>query len=196
MKRLYCYTAAITGCIMGQNVSAQKVDIMVVPAIAAPENIAAAANGIIIIKRDTPVVLMATKEITTADVRAGTQFKLRLDEALIAGGKIVAPIGTWATGEVTSAEESGGLGRSGKMQTRLLYLEIGSVRVPLQGDMAIKGQGAGSAGAAVLFAGVAGLFHRGNNAKIKAGELVHGFVAEDTAISGNISAPVMPSGNK
>ncbi len=143
---------------------------------------AAAPSSTIILKRDTPVQMMATKEISTADASAGTRFRLRINEAITVGGRTIVPVGAWATGEVTSANASGGLGKSGKMETKLLFIEVGDLQIPLQGEMAIKGQGAGSAGMAIIFSGMAGLFHRGNNAKIKAGEMVHGFVAEDVKL--------------
>ena len=70
----------------------------------------------------------------------------------------------------------------GKMTTKLLYIELDDVKIPLEGEQSAKGTGSGSAGAAIVFAGIAGLFHRGNNAKIKAGEMLNGFVAEDVLI--------------
>lgn len=134
------------------------------------------------IRIDTPVELMATKEVSTADVTAGTRFKLRLNKPVMVAEGLTIPVGTWAHGEVVSASDSGGLGKSGKMTARLLYLEFGANKIPLEGEISTKGNGAGSAGAAVIFAGVAGFFHRGNNAKIKAGEIINAFVAQDTTL--------------
>lgn len=134
------------------------------------------------IKRDTPLELMATKEVSTADAVAGTKFKLRLNKPIIVDNITTIPVGTWAHGEVVTASDAGGLGKSGKMTARLLYLEFGTLQIPIDGSISAKGTGAGAAGAAVIFSGLAGLFHRGNNAKIKAGEIVNAFVAEDTAV--------------
>jgi hypothetical protein len=150
------------------------------PPVGAPSEAVAQAPAIIPI--DTPVELMATKEVSTADVTAGTRFKLRLNKSVTVANGLIIPVGTWAHGEVVSATDSGGLGKSGKMSARLLYLEYGSNKIPLEGEISTKGTGAGSAGAAVIFAGVAGLFHRGNNAKIKAGEIINAFVAQDTTL--------------
>ena len=140
------------------------------------------------IPQDTPVELMAASEISTASVKAGQRFRLRLNKPLIVGGRTLALVGATAFGEVTSAEGSGSLGKSGKMTARLLHLQIGDAEVPLQGDVSAKGTGAGSAGLAVLFAGLSGLFHRGNNAKIKAGEILMGFVREPVTL--DLSGPV------
>ncbi len=196
MKNIYRIAAIIAlGNIMQPVWAQDQAAAQAAPAaqVAAPVVTAAPASTITI-KRDTPVQLMATKEINSGDSNAGAGFRLRLNEAITVDGKVVVPVGAWAIGEVTSSKESGGLGKSGQMHTRLKFLELRGVEIPLQGEMAIKGQGAGSAGAAILFSGVAGLFHRGNNAKIKAGELVHGFVSEDVIleISGDTLRRVYP----
>jgi hypothetical protein len=139
-------------------------------------------TNFITIPRDTPVNLMAVNEVSTAKAVAGTRFKLRVNEAIIINGKVVVPVGTAAFGEVLTAQDSGGLGKAGNMTSKLLHITLGDVEIPLEGDKSAKGTGAGSAGVAVIFAGVAGLFHRGNNAKIKAGELLSGFVSEDVTL--------------
>lgn len=133
----------------------------------------------ILLRQDTPLELMAVKEVSTADVLAGTRFKLRVNKPVLMEGKPVIPVGAWAYGEVTDAIDSGGLGKSGRMTARLLYVQTGDAQIRLSGDISAKGTGAGSAGVAILFTGWAGFFHRGNNAKIKAGEILTGFIAED-----------------
>lgn len=140
------------------------------------------------IPHDTPVELMATVEVSTADVVAGTRFKLRVNQPIDIDGRTVVPVGAWAYGEVLSADESDSLGKSGRMTARLLYLQLGDVQIPLEGDVSEKGRGAGSAVGAVLLGGWIGLFHRGNNAKIKAGEIVMGFISQDATF--DLSGPV------
>ncbi|MBC2653347.1 hypothetical protein H7F50_17820 [Novosphingobium flavum] len=139
-------------------------------------------SNVVVIRRDTPVELMAYSEVSTAKAQPGTRFRLMLNQPITVAGTVVVPKGAWAFGEVLSAEESGGLGHSGRMSARLLYLKAGDAEIPLDGQTSAKGTGAGSAGVAVIFTGIVGLFHRGNNAKIKAGEIVAGFVAEDVAL--------------
>ncbi len=137
----------------------------------------------ITLTRDTPVSLMAINEVSTANVSPGTRFKLRVHQPIIVDGATIIPVGTLAYGEVVTATGSGGLGKSGTMTARLLHIQLGNAEIPLEGDTSAKGTGAGSAGIAVIFAGVSGLFHRGNNAKIKAGELLNGFVREDVVLN-------------
>lgn len=149
---------------------------------------APASISSVLLKHDTPVQLMGVSEITTANVVAGNRFKLRVNQPIVVDGRTIVPIGATAFGTVLTAHDSGGLGKSGEMTTRLLHIQLGDAQIPLEGEQSAKGTGAGSAGVAVLFTGVAGLFHRGNNAKIKAGEIVSGFIAEDVEL--DLSGPV------
>lgn len=150
---------------------------------------APSSQSLVTIKRDTPVELMAYSEVSTADSAPGKRFKLLLNQPITVAGKIIAPKGSLAYGMVTSAEDSGGLGKSGRMTAKLLYLKLGDAEIPLEGETSDKGTGAGSAGLAILFTGWAGFFHRGNNAKIKAGEILTGFIAEDVSLDLS-SAPI------
>jgi hypothetical protein len=158
----------------------------VAPAAAAPVTVAPAR--LVTLPRDTPVELMAPKEVSTADATAGEIFKLRVNKPIEIDGRTIVPAGTPAFGQVVSARDSGGLGKSGRMTARLLHIQLGEIEIPLEGEMSAKGTGAGSAGLAVLFTGWAGFFHRGNNAKIKAGEILAGFVGSDVLL--DMSGPV------
>lgn len=147
----------------------------------------APAPTIVRVKRDTPVELMAVNEVSTASVTPGTVFKLRLNRAIAIDGRTVIPVGTPAFGEVTAAQGAGALGHAGTMSARLVRIQFGDASIPIEGQIGEQGTGAGSAGVAILFTGVVGLFHRGNNAKIKAGEIVAGFVSDDVAL--DLSGP-------
>ena len=165
----------------------------VVPEAAAPTTMEAktvaapapaARPAAVLLPHDTPVELMATAEVSTATAKPGTVFKLRVNKPVSLDGKVVVPVGTPAFGEVVTATDSGGLGKSGHMSAHLLHIQLGEARIPLEGDTQAKGTGAGSAGVAFvasLFNPLT-LFHRGNNAKIKAGEILAGFVSKDVAL--------------
>lgn len=147
-----------------------------------------ARSTILTLAQDTPIELMATAEVNTDDAKPGTIFKLRVNKAVEQEGRIVVPVGAPAFGQVITATDAGGLGKSGRMTARLLHLRLGDAEVPLEGQTSAKGASAGSAGVAFLFSGVMGLFHRGNNAKIKAGEILSGYVARDVAL--DLSGPI------
>lgn len=174
------------------SLTAQKVPgAVIVPApttaVAPPE----AAPKIVVIKRDTPLQLIAYREITTATSAVGSKFSMQVNQPLIVDETKIIPFGTKAIGEVLSAEGSAALGKSGKMTAKILYLEFGGNQIPLDGNVSAKGTGSGSMVVPGLMA-VATLnpfllFHRGNSAKIKAGEIVTVFIGADIAF--DVSGP-------
>lgn len=148
----------------------------------------AAAPLLIKLPQDTPVELIATREVSTATAKPGTPIKLQVRTAVQIGGRVVIPAGTLAWGEVVTASDAGGLGKAGKMTARLKHIQLGDITIPIDGDISSKGR-KGSVAGAVLTGGLMGLFHRGNNAKIKAGEIVSSFVAEDVVL--DFSGPAL-----
>jgi len=134
----------------------------------------------ILLPRDTPVHLMTLTEVSTKTDGEGHRFKLRVNEDVILDGQTVILKGTIAWGEVTSAESSGNLGKGGSLTARLLYIDVGGKRVKIEGDTSAKGRTAtAETVVGVLSLGLLGLFAKGNNAKIKAGEKITAFIAED-----------------
>lgn len=105
----------------------------------------------VLFRRDTPLVLMATKEVSTADMTPGTLFKLRVHEAVTVNGRTVTLVGATALDRVDSAVDPGGLGKSGRMTARLLDIVLGAAEIPIDGSVCAKGTGAGSAGDDLLF---------------------------------------------
>lgn len=154
-------------------------------AVAAPATTAAsvaAARKLVTLKRDTPIDLIATKEINSSQTKPGELFTLAVNTPLAVDGATVLPFMTLATGEVTTASKAGGLGRNGSMSAHLLYVTLGDARIPISGEITNNGGGAGSAAVAVALVGIMGLFHRGNDGRIKAGQHVAAFVAEDVVL--------------
>lgn len=140
-------------------------------------------HATLLVPRDTPVHLMVLKEVTTKSDSAGERFKLRVIEPVVIDGKTAIPVGSTAWGEVTSAESSGNLGKSGRLSARLLYVEVGGVPIRIDGQTTAKGNsGTAETVVGVLSLGVLGLFAKGNNAKIKAGEQMTAFTAEDANV--------------
>jgi hypothetical protein len=136
--------------------------------------------GTVLVERDTIVRLMVVNEVSTKVARAGDRFVLRVDEDLEIGGIKIVPVGAKAWGEVLGAEESGAVGKAGKLTARLLYVDLPDGRLPLRGEQADSGPGGtGATVLAVVGLGVFGLFTRGTNAKLKAGQIFNGYVAED-----------------
>lgn len=147
--------------------------------IAMPEA-PASHPGTLPVEQDTLVRLMVLNEVSTRTTKPGERFPLRVDENVVVGGVTVIPVGAKAWGEVLSAEASGVVGKSGKLNAKLLYVEVGEDRVPLAGEA--KSAGAGGTAETVLGViglGPFGLLARGNNAKLKAGDIFNGYFASD-----------------
>ncbi len=137
----------------------------------------------IILPKDTPVHLMVVNEVTTKTHQAGHRFKLRVNKSVMLNGQIILPVGATAWGEVTAADDSGNIGKSGELAANLLYVEVNETRYPISGGTTSKGQsGTAETILGVLALGPFGLFAKGNNAKIKAGELMTAFTSKDMVV--------------
>lgn len=136
-----------------------------------------------VVPRDTPVHLMVVNEVSTKKDAAGTVFKLRVNQPVLVDGVELIPVGTTAWGEVVEADSSGNVGKSGQLAARLTHIDLGGQRIPIEGETSAKGKsGKGETILGVLALGPLGLFAKGNNAKIKAGEKITAFVAQDRPI--------------
>jgi hypothetical protein len=137
----------------------------------------------LILSQDTPVHLMVVNAVTTKTHQAGHRFKLRANKSVMLNGQVVIPVGATAWGEVTAADNSGNVGKSGTMSANLLYVEVNNTRYPISGGTTSKGKsGTAETIMAVLALGPLGLFAKGNNAKIKAGELMTAFTTSDVLV--------------
>ena len=141
------------------------------------------ATPAIAIPRDTPVRLMVLNEVSTKDHGVGHKFKLRVNEPVVIDGIERIPVGAMAWGEVLDAEKSGNVGKSGKISARLLHIDLDGREIPIDGETQSEGRsGKGEAILGVLSLGVFGLFAKGNNAKLKAGEMMTAFIADDVTV--------------
>jgi len=128
----------------------------------------------------TTVQLMVINEVTTKTAKVGDRFVVEVETPLSADGVVLIPKGTMGYGEVVTTSRNGIAGRSGKLTTKLLYLELAGVRIALVGTPANAGRG-GNAQIAIATLGLTpyGLFAPGNNAKLKAGDVVTAALAAD-----------------
>ena len=138
----------------------------------------------ITIPRDTPVHLMVLNEVSTKDHAVGHKFKLRVDKPVVVGGEEVIPVGAIGWGELTDAEKSGNVGKSGKLSARLLHIDLDGQEIPIEGETSNEGRsGKGATILGVIGLGPFGLLAKGNNAKMKAGEKMTAFVTENVVLS-------------
>ena len=150
-----------------------------VPLVAAPQAPAPVPTALVLPK-GTMIRLMVLNEVNSRDHQAGHRFVLRVDEDVKAGAATIIPIGAKAWGEVTAAEGTGGVGKSGRLSAKLLYVEAGGQKIPLDGNRQTKGgDGTAQVVGAVVGLGIFGLLTKGNNATLKAGEILNGYTVDD-----------------
>ena len=148
--------------------------------VATVESTAPVAPAKLIMPKGTMVRLMVTKEVNSRDNHAGDRFALRVDEDVRIGRVTIVPIGTKGYGEVVDSEGSGAVGKSGKLNARLLYLDLNGRHIELDGDRHSAGSGGtGQVVGGVVAFGVFGLLMKGNNASLKAGEILNGYTLSD-----------------
>jgi hypothetical protein len=142
------------------------------------------APAALTLPKGTMVRLMVLNEVNSRDHRAGHRFVLRVDEDVKAGPVTVIPVGAKAWGEVLSAEGTGGVGKSGRLSAKLLYVEAAGQKIPLEGDRQSKGgDNTAAVVGAVVGLGILGLLTKGNNATLKAGEIINGYTVDDASFS-------------
>jgi len=134
----------------------------------------------IVLPKGTMVRLMVTKEINSRDSKVGDHFTLRVDEDVKVGGLTLIPIGATGWGEVVNAEGSGGVGKRGRINAKLLFVDMGGKRISVDGERQSAGSNAtGAVVYSVLAFGPLGLLMKGGNASLKAGEILNGYTTED-----------------
>ena len=148
----------------------------------APVQTGAAAPAALVLPKGTMIRLMVLNEVNSRDHKAGHRFVLRVDEDVADNGRTLIPTGAKAWGEVVSAEGTGSVGKSGRLNARLLWVDLGGRRIPVTGERSSSGSGGtGTVVAGVVGLGVLGLLMKGNNASLKAGEILNGYTAADEA---------------
>jgi hypothetical protein len=161
-------------------------DLAATPAVAekapAVQTPAPAVVPKLVLPKGTMIRLMVTKEVNSRDDHPGDRFALRVDEAVQVLGVTVIPIGAKGWGEVIASDATGGIGKSGKINAHLLYVEASGQRIDLDGQRQSSGSGGtGNVVAGVIAFGPFGLFMKGSNASLKAGEILNGYTLADTA---------------
>lgn len=147
------------------------------------------------LRAGTPVPLKTLTELTTKGkkLRVGDRFNLEVAEPVMVNRVMVIPVGSPATGEITSVRNKGMWGKSGAIEVRMLYTTVNGRQIRLSGATDDKGATgtAGVVGAVVLLP-IAGFFLTGTSAVIPAGSSVTGFVQEDVPLSFAKSAEPAP----
>jgi hypothetical protein len=143
----------------------------------------------------TTVPLRTVTELTTKDKRlkVGDRFNLEVSEAVTLNGVTVIPVGSTAVGEVTTVRNKGMFGKSGLIETRLLYVRANNRQIRISGRVEDKGSKNGvGAGVATYATLVGGFLVTGTSAVIPAGTSVQAYLDEDMPV---VFAPGVSSVN-
>jgi hypothetical protein len=108
---------------------------------------------------------------------------MRVAELVRVDGHGIVPAGTQAVGEVTQVKRKGAFGNSGKLDVRVLHLDLGENRIRPTGTN--SDLGAGGTGATVAVAVVAGLFSAfvtGKSAELPVGTQMLGYMEANTPV--------------
>ena len=138
------------------------------------------AHALVTLRQGTPVYMLSQSELSSKTARVGDRFELRVAEDVIVEGQIVIPAGTRGVGEVSRAEKKGMFGKSGKLDTRVLYARMGNININLAGSANDEGKG-GTAGvvAAAVFLLPLAPFITGTSAVLPPGTRMTGWVEND-----------------
>jgi hypothetical protein len=127
----------------------------------------------------TDVELMVVREVNSRSAKAGDRFRLRVNAPVVVDGATVIPVGSSAWGEVISARGTAAAGGKGQLSLRLLHVDTAWGPVRLAGTKGAEGDSnTGGVILGVLGFGILGLLNKGGNATFKAGDILHGYLAE------------------
>ena len=118
-----------------------------------------------VLRAGTEINMVTRTELTSRTARVGERFELEVSEDVTLNGQTVIPTGSVAVGEVTRVRRKGMWGRSGRLETRLLYVRVGDQQVRISGAAGDRGR-AGTVGvvASVALLPLAGFFVTGTSA--------------------------------
>jgi hypothetical protein len=147
------------------------------PAMAATAN---AREKVAYFPMGTALKLTTRTQLSTKDNHPGDRFYLEVAEALSYHGQTILPVGSVAVGEVVRADRNGHMGKKGKLDVRLLYIETPYGQVHLSGRSNKEGKsGTLVAVGGVLFVSTLFYFVHGTSGTIAADTPVTAYLAED-----------------
>ena len=144
-----------------------------------------AADGANVLKQGTPIHLATEVDLSSQENRVGDRVALRVLDAVSLNGHTVIPVGTRGEGEVTLVRRKGMWGKSGRLEFRPLYIELGGREIPISAHQMTKEHGeTGTAGvvASIVVLPLAGFFVTGTSATIPRGSTVDAELSEDLPV--------------
>jgi hypothetical protein len=138
-----------------------------------------AQQPLMIVKSGSVILLATTSDLSSKTSATGDLVPLVTSADILVDGRIAIPKGTAATGQIFGARSTGGLGLSGKLELRALFLRYGGETIRLDGNTGKQGNT--SLGTVAGLALVSPVIS-GRTATLKAGTAVQGVVLRDVVI--------------
>lgn len=129
----------------------------------------------------TPLMLKTRTQVSTKTNKPGDRIYLEVAESISFRGQIIVPVGAPVVGEVARFQRNGHVGKKGKIEIRLLYVETPNGPVRLTGTSRDEGTSgtAVSVATMVLLSPLGGFFIHGTSAEIPPGTAVQGHLADN-----------------
>jgi hypothetical protein len=176
-----CAATAISAPAKAQAPGAPAALVQPAPAVATAP--AQPALGQFTVREGTEVRMTLEEELSSKSARVGQRFRMRVAEPVRVQGQVIVPAGTLGVGEVTRVERKGAFGKSGKLDVRVLHLDLGENRIRLTGTNSDEGAGGTAATVAVaVVAGVFSAFVTGKSAVLPVGTQMVGYLESDTPV--------------
>lgn len=135
-----------------------------------------------ILYEGTIITLELQEDLTSGKANVGDVIQFKTSEPVIVGDRVLVPAGTTASGQITIAERKKGLGKAGKLEFTIDYLNMPNGKnIKLTSE--VKGKGKNKAGAAVAQAVLLTplfLLKKGKNIKFDKGQIFKCFIENDT----------------
>jgi hypothetical protein len=136
----------------------------------------------------TTVVMETINELSSGNMSAGQSVPLRVKYDVIVKGKVLIKGGAMASGQITSVEQRGGMGKKGSFNMRPTVAQSidGQMIVLTNGGASMAGEG--KTGSSVALAAVVSplfLLKKGKDAVIPPGYELQGTVANQAEIALN-----------
>ncbi len=146
-----------------------------------------------VLRQGTAVRFRTENTLSSKTTKEGERFELRSTDPVYVGSLLVIPSGSRAVGEVTRVVKKGGFGKSGKMDTRILFVVLGDQHISMSGKANDQGASgtAGTVAAAVLFWPVMP-FVSGHSAEFPVGTIMTAYVENDLPVVGSAAPAARP----
>jgi hypothetical protein len=142
------------------------------------------AGQALVLRQGTRVPMRTLEPLSSKRVHQGQLFGLEVSDDIRVDGMLVIPRGAHGVGEISRVVTKGMMGKRGRLEVRVLFVEVGGARIRLDGMASDRGRsGAAPVALAAPLIGVSAGFFTGTSAVIPAGSAIDGWVYNDVPLA-------------